>query len=56
MLNIGQFIRWKNYNYENKIGVPIMKQEQLRNELHTPKYTKPDRYKSINSSGLQINK
>jgi hypothetical protein len=50
MLNVGQFISWKNYTYENKIALPI--QVLKHNELNT----KPDAYKSINSSQIQINK
>ena len=48
MLNFGQNIKWKSYNYENKIALPI----QVPTELNT----KPDAYKSINASQLQTNK
>ena len=51
MLNFGQNIKWKSYNYENKIALPI--QVPIKNnELNT----KPDAYKSINASQLQTNK
>ena len=46
MLNFGQNIKWKSYNYENKIALPI--QAPLKNnELNT----KPNTY--INASQLQ---
>jgi hypothetical protein len=51
MLNVGQFISWKNYTYENKIALPIQVPYK-HNELNT----KPDAYKSINASQLQTNK
>jgi hypothetical protein len=47
--------KWKGYNYENKTATPIIKQDQLRTELHSVKLTKPSGYKSINSSSLKIN-
>jgi hypothetical protein len=47
--------KWKGYNYENKTAIPIIKQDQLRTELHSVKLTKPSGYKSINSSSLKIN-
>jgi hypothetical protein len=48
--------KWRGQNYENKTATPIIKQEQLRTELHAVKYTKPSAYKSINASSLQFNK
>ncbi len=47
--------KWRGQNYENKVGIPIIKQDQLRTELHSVKHTKPSGYKSINSSSLKIN-
>lgn len=48
--------KWKGYNYENKTATPIIKQDQLRTELHSVKLTKPSAYKNINASSLQFNK
>ena len=56
-INFGQDAgKWKGQNYENNVGIPIIKQDQLRTELHSVKHTKPSGYKNINASSLQFNK
>lgn len=53
-----------NYNYgfwnwdakprANSVAIPIISQDQIQSQLRNPIEKKPDAYKSINSSQIQI--
>lgn len=56
MLNIG---KWFGYTYENKNAVPIgvipqLTQDEIRRQLRYPIESKPDGYKSSQSSSVRF--
>ena len=56
MLNIG---KWLGYTYENKNAVPIgvipqPTQDEIRSQIRKPIESKPDAYKSCQSSSARF--
>jgi hypothetical protein len=55
MLNYNYgFWNWDKKPRANSVAIPITSQDQIRSQLRNPKEKKPDAYKSINSSQIQI--
>jgi hypothetical protein len=52
-MNIGENIgKWLGFNYENKEAIPTTNPQPKRSQPSKPIGTKPDGYKSINSSSI----
>ena len=52
------FSKMWNTSYINQVffqAIPLKKDDDIRDHLRTTRYKKPDAYKSINSSQMQIN-
>jgi hypothetical protein len=55
MLNYNYgFWNWNAKPRANSVDIPIISQDEIRSQLKNPIERKPDAYKSVNSSQIQI--
>ena len=45
---------WNGKPLANSVGIPIIPQDEIRSQLRNPIERKPDSYKNLNSSQIQI--